>query len=166
MPTLLLAALLLAAPAGAASPTVDAAPPAAPPVTVLTDPTSMVPVDSTAPTLRLTLGYPRGVSRDGVLTLSASCSERCALRVETRIAIGGSVLASPRRADSTATVRPGESAIVLVKLSRRERAAVCRALRRGSPIVARVLATARDAGGNLEQTRHALELGPLAGPAR
>jgi glucose/arabinose dehydrogenase len=111
--------------------------------------------DNRPPRIRVRVNHVQHLLRTGVLQLRVGCDEQCRLRT------GGAVRIAIRRARSAATTNPlalprtgrtlagGALVHVRVRVSRRTRLAVARALRRGDRrATARVTLRATDNAGN------------------
>jgi hypothetical protein len=140
--------------AGAAVADASPPPPVAPPPAAATPPAAAVPADTSPPVIRVRAARRQRVERKGFVALRISCNERCTVRVRGTAVLGrrrAAAAAAPKLGTRTVrrTLGAGHTTRLRLRVSRRVRATIHRALRRPRRAATiRIAVTATDAARN------------------
>lgn len=130
----------------------------APPPAGTPPPSSAPPPDTTAPVAAIAVPSPQRVTERGAIAVRVSCpQENCKATARGTLSVPGAA-ATFRLAPVSAGVVQGKRATLALKLSKRARAAVRKALAKGRRVNATVTVTVVDAAGNATRSKRTIRL--------
>jgi hypothetical protein len=116
------------------------------------------PPDTTAPVAAIAVPSPQSVAERGVIAVRVACpEENCKATARGTISVPGAA-ATFRLAPVSAGVVQGKRATLALKLPKRARAAVRKALAKGRRVSATVTVTVVDAAGNATHSKRTIRL--------